>query len=62
VAETLDTNYYHPGLDNLATGEKLRLLKNDLGKMLLQAGMSRDTFKQMITTHSTKGYVLNCTT
>lgn len=62
VAETLDTNYYHPGLDNLATGEKLRLLKNDLGKMLLQAGMNRDTFKQMITTHSTKGYVLNCTT
>lgn len=62
VAETLDTNYYHPGIDNLATGEKLRLLKNDLGKMLLQAGMNRDTFKQMITTHSTKGYVLNCTT
>lgn len=61
VAKTLDTNYYFPEIDNQDVGEKLRLLKNDLRKLLLSAGVSSSTFKQLITTHTTKGYVLNCT-
>lgn len=58
IASKLDLSFYHAGLTTKEIAENLRYLKNDLGKLLKSAGMSKKVFAELITSQSGIGYSL----
>lgn len=58
IAKELDLSFYHEGLTTKEIAENLRYLKNDLGKLLKTAGMSKEVFANLITSQPGTGYIL----